>query len=82
MLPSIVNQLGPEGFASLRKLAMEKVPAAKDDDVDPLIQAIIAIEGARIDISIQTQIVEQLDLFVPSPIARYTQLTLQGMTKA
>merc|ERR1712064_84173 len=29
MLPSIVNQLGPEGFASLRKLAMEKVPAAK-----------------------------------------------------
>merc|ERR1719394_32036 len=24
MLPSIVNQLGPEGFASLRKLAMER----------------------------------------------------------
>merc|ERR1711937_902765 len=36
MLPSIVNQLGPEGFASLRKLAMEKVPAAKDDDVPEL----------------------------------------------
>merc|ERR1712131_216610 len=47
MLLSIVNQLGPEGFASLRKLAMEKVggdaPAApvaeeatKDDDVPEL----------------------------------------------
>jgi len=44
MLPSIVNQLGPEGFASLRKLAMEKVgedtaaaaAAAKDDDVPDL----------------------------------------------
>lgn len=43
MLPSIVNQLGPEGFASLRKLAMEKVggdapaaEAAKDDDVPEL----------------------------------------------
>ena len=44
MLPSIVNQLGPEGFASLRKLAMEKVggeqaaaaPAAKDDEVPEL----------------------------------------------
>merc|ERR1712176_1178319 len=45
MLPSIVNQLGPEGFASLRKLAMEKVdeeksaaPVAesKDDDVPEL----------------------------------------------
>merc|ERR1711935_1159757 len=49
MLPSIVNQLGPKGFASLRKLAMEKVggdaaaaPAvvaeepAKDDDVPEL----------------------------------------------
>merc|ERR1712130_465239 len=43
MLPSIVNQLGPEGFASLRKLAMEKVgeesqatQAAKDDDVPDL----------------------------------------------
>merc|ERR1712137_1221422 len=36
MLPSIVNQLGPEGFASLRKLAMEMVPAAKDDDVPEL----------------------------------------------
>merc|ERR1712098_82054 len=51
MLPSIVNQLGPEGFASLRKLAMEKVgggigeevvgavspaAAAKDDDVPEL----------------------------------------------
>jgi len=42
MLPSIVNQLGPEGFASLRKLAMEKVggeePAAaviKDDEDVP-----------------------------------------------
>merc|ERR1712227_231287 len=42
MLPSIVNQLGPEGFASLRKLAMEKVgeeskaAPAKDDDVPEL----------------------------------------------
>merc|ERR1712235_145549 len=36
MLRSIVNQLGPEGFASLRKLAMEKVPAANDDDVPEL----------------------------------------------
>ena len=42
MLPSIVNQLGPEGFASLRKLAMEKVgeqapaAAAKDDEVPEL----------------------------------------------
>merc|ERR1712220_14925 len=45
MLPSIVNQLGPEGFASLRKMAMEKVdeekaaaPVAesKDDDVPEL----------------------------------------------
>lgn len=43
MLPSIVNQLGPEGFASLRKLAMEKVgedtaAATKvvDDDVPDL----------------------------------------------
>merc|ERR1712113_1212673 len=36
MLPFIVNQLGPEGFASLRKLAMEKVPAAKDDYVPEL----------------------------------------------
>ena len=47
MLPSIVNQLGPEGFASLRKLAMEKVDEEKaaavtqeaakaDDDVPEL----------------------------------------------
>jgi nascent polypeptide-associated complex subunit beta len=45
MLPSIVNQLGPEGFASLRKLAMEKVgeetaargaAVVKDDDVPDL----------------------------------------------
>merc|ERR1739847_175887 len=47
MLPSIVNQLGQEGFASLRKLAMEKVgedsiaatnvaAAPKDDDVPEL----------------------------------------------
>merc|ERR1712168_745771 len=39
MLPSIVNQLGPEGFASLRKLAMEKVqgeePKPKEDDDVP-----------------------------------------------
>merc|ERR1712142_87947 len=42
MLPNIVNQLGPEGFASLRKLAMEKVgeeaklETPKDDDVPEL----------------------------------------------
>merc|ERR1712168_229806 len=43
MLPSIVNQLGPEGFASLRKLAMEKVDEekaavaeTKDNDVPEL----------------------------------------------
>merc|ERR1712235_162182 len=42
MLPNIVNQLGPEGFASLRKLAMEKVgeeaklETPKDDGVPEL----------------------------------------------
>ena len=38
MLPSIVSQMGPEGFASLRKMAMQgaEAEAAKKDDVPEL----------------------------------------------
>merc|ERR1712154_717107 len=38
MLPSIVSQMGPEGFASLRKMAMKgaEAEAAKNDDVPEL----------------------------------------------
>merc|ERR1712037_871108 len=38
MLPPIVSQMGPEGFASLRKMAMQgaEAEAAKKDDVPEL----------------------------------------------
>ena len=38
MLPQIVSQMGPEGFASLRKMAMKgaEAEAAKNDDVPEL----------------------------------------------
>ena len=61
-LPSLFEALKAHQISQTESTQEQPKPAAKADDVDPLIQAIVAIEGARIDISIQTQIAEQLDL--------------------